>query len=100
MLKLLMMFNMSYACYISYNGNQIDCEELKGKYIIEDVNLKKNEYELTLIVQYKENGNFKSISSEVLKTTKMTSSCSKNNIIYIYLVNTSMLLYIFIKKRK
>ena len=91
---------MAYACYISYNGNQIDCENLKGTYIIEDVNLKKNEYELMLVVQYKEKENFKSLNSDILKTTKITSSCKKNNIIYINLFTTSMLLYIFVKKRK
>ena len=93
-------FNLAYAYYISYNGNQIDCEELTGTYIIEDLNLKKNEYELILVIQYKENGNFKSINSDVLKTTIINSTCLKNNYIYINLFAATLLLYITLKKRK
>lgn len=93
-------FNMGYAYYISCNGNQIDCENLSATIIIEDVNLKKNEYEISLVVQYKEENNYKSINSDILKTTKITSGCNKNNSIYINLILSSLLLYINLKKRK
>jgi hypothetical protein len=93
-------FNMGYAYYISCNGNQIDCDSLSGTYVIEDVNLKKNEYEISLVVQYKEENNFKSINSDILKTTKISTGCNKNNVIYINLILSSLLLYINLKKRK
>ena len=37
---------MAYAYYIMCNGKQIDCEELKGTYLIDDLNLNKVKYEV------------------------------------------------------
>lgn len=93
-------FQLAYAYYISYNGMQYSLEELSGTYIIEDVNLKKNEYELTLVIQYKENEIFKTLTSDSIYTTKVKSNCSKNNMIIINSITLSILLYISFKKRK
>ena len=93
-------FQLAYAYYISYNGMQYSLEELSGTYIIEDVNLKKNEYELTLLIQYKENEIFKTLTSDSIYTTKVKSNCSKNNMIIINSITLSILLYISFKKRK
>lgn len=93
-------FQLAYAYYISYNGMQYSLEELSGTYIIEDVNLKKNEYELTLVIQYKENEIFKTLTSDSIYTTKVKSNCSKNNMIIINSITLSILLYIYFKKRK
>lgn len=93
-------FQLAYAYYINYNGMQYSLEELSGTYIIEDVNLKKNEYELTLVIQYKENEIFKTLTSDSIYTTKVKSNCSKNNMIIINSITLSILLYISFKKRK
>lgn len=93
-------FQLAYAYYISYNGMQYSLEELSGTYIIEDLNLKKNEYELQLVVQYKENEIFKTLTSDSIYTTKVKSSCNKNNMMFINSITLSILLYISFRKRK
>ena len=64
-------FNLSYACYISYNGRQLDCELLSNIYIIENINLEQEDYELVLVVLYKENNVYKSLNSDVLLIEKI-----------------------------
>ncbi len=64
-------FNLSYACYISYNGRQLDCEQLSNIYIIENINLEQEDYELVLVVLYKENNVYKSLNSDILLIEKI-----------------------------
>ncbi|MBQ4570855.1 MAG: phosphodiester glycosidase family protein [Bacilli bacterium] len=64
-------FNLSYACYISYNGKQLDCEQLSNIYIIENINLEQEDYEVMLVVLYKENNVYKSLNSDVILIEKI-----------------------------
>ena len=64
-------FELSYACYINYNGQQFDCEEYVNIYTIEDVKLTEEDYELTLFIQYIENNKYKSMSSETILVEKI-----------------------------